>query len=209
MGTLCSRSTRLFLTMGHISGLVKWPLGVMCFSRGMGIEWLQVNGTSWIAIILGADDHSMAPCHRFAHWRRFDHTKPDILVQAALNIIPPVEGDWYGGVAWHRLGLWVYHEFQKGALHHREGLMLARVKCARLVVVDQVLLHLVTVLLRRMEMWLDWSGGGSWRLGQSQLTARPLPPLMGAWSSSKVAAVGGLYLSGLHNVAHHIFAGES
>ena len=67
--------------------------------------------------------------------------------------------------------------------------MLAHVKCARLVVVDQVLLHLVTVLLRRRERWLGWSGEVSWRLGQSQLTARPPPPLMGAWSSSKVAAV--------------------
>ena len=71
-------------------------LGVVCFPGGMNVEWLEIDGSSWCGILLGTDNHSVAPCDRFSNGYGFQHSKSHISVEAIFDVILPVKGYWDG-----------------------------------------------------------------------------------------------------------------
>jgi len=50
-----------------LSRRVKRRLSVMCFSGGMEVDRLEVNGTPGYAVLFGAEDHVVAPCYWFSN----------------------------------------------------------------------------------------------------------------------------------------------
>ena len=126
--------------MGNGPCLMEGGLGVVGLSGCMEVECLEVHCSVRFSILLQANYHSMTPCDRFANWDRFNYTKTDILVKPCLDLLSPVKWDRQGLMMGHRGGLWVNHQLHGRTVHHGEGLVLAHVKGAGLVVTEEPLL---------------------------------------------------------------------
>ena len=126
--------------MGDGPCLMEGGLGVVGLSGCMEVEYLEVHCSVRFSILLRADYHSMTPCDWFANWDRFDYTKADILVKPGLDLFSPVKWDRQGLMLGHRGGLQDNHQSHGWTVHHGEGLVLAHVKSAGLVIVEEPLL---------------------------------------------------------------------
>ena len=60
-----------FLVGGDGASLIERRLGVMCFSFCMHVDGLEINGESWLPILLCTDDHLVTPCDRLPYWDNF------------------------------------------------------------------------------------------------------------------------------------------
>ena len=71
---------RLLLVLWDRPGLVKRRLSVVGLPGRVGIEGLEINGSSGFSIFLRADDHPVAPCDRFTHRDGLYDSQSDISV---------------------------------------------------------------------------------------------------------------------------------
>ena len=92
-------------------------LGVMRLRCGMQIEWLEVDSAPGLPILLGAYDHSVAPCDGFANWDGLDYTKCHVLVEAGLYHVLPMQGDRDWGVMSYWLSGFINHKSQGWYIH--------------------------------------------------------------------------------------------
>ena len=108
----------------------------------MTILWhqvlLEVNSPPEGPILLGADDHSVAPSVRGPQGDLLEDSQVDVPVQAHLDLVLPLDGYWDWGVAWFRCGCGVDVQGEGWARHHGEGLVLAYVKASCRVEVPEV-----------------------------------------------------------------------
>ena len=110
---------------GNGAGLVEGRLRMVSLPGGMPIELLEVDSPPEGPVLLGADDHSVAPSVRGPQGDLLKDSQADVPVQARLDLVLPVDGYWDRGVAWC-CGVDVQGE--GWARHHGEGLVLAYVK---------------------------------------------------------------------------------
>ena len=92
---------------------------------GMPIELLEVDSPPEGPVLLGADDHSVAPSVRGPQGDLLEDSQADVPVQAALT----------SSCQWMGIGIGVWHggcgvdvQGERWARHHGEGLVLAYVK---------------------------------------------------------------------------------
>ena len=86
---------------GKGAGLVEGRLRMVSLPGGMPIELLEVDSPPEGPVLLGADDHSVAPSVR---GDLLEDSQADVPVQARLDLVLPVDGYWDRGVAWFRCG---------------------------------------------------------------------------------------------------------
>ena len=134
---------------GNRSHLVERGRCMVCLPDSVLVKWLKIHSTAMFARLLPLGYHSGAPSHGGAHRDWLNYTKPHILIKPSFNFILGVHRDWYRCVKCHRLSVRVHHEAHWGTTHHWQRLVLAYIKCARGVVVDQPLLKLASVPFRR------------------------------------------------------------
>ena len=118
-----------FLRMhGDGAGLVEGRLRVVSLPGGVPVELLEVDSPPEGPVLLGADDHSVAPSVRGPQGDLLEDSQADVPVQACLDFVLPVDGYWDRGVAWSRCGRGVDVQSEGWARHHGEGLVLANVE---------------------------------------------------------------------------------
>ena len=66
----------------------------MSFSEALGVQFLEVDSSSWSTVFLGCDYHWTTPGDRFPYWDWFEDTICDISVDLSFNFFFPVERDW-------------------------------------------------------------------------------------------------------------------
>ena len=82
----------------------------------------------------------MTPGNRLANGDRFQHSQLDVMIQSCFHSIPPVEWNGYWCVMRNWLSIGVDHQFQGRVGHEGQDLMFTSIECARLVVLEEVLL---------------------------------------------------------------------
>jgi hypothetical protein len=80
-----------------LGGVVRLPSGVL-------VELLEIYSPPEGPVLLGADDHSVAPSVWGPQGDLLEYSQADVPVQACLDLVLPVDGYWNRGVAWFRCG---------------------------------------------------------------------------------------------------------
>ena len=81
-------------------------------------------------MISSTHNHALAPCHWFSHCDELQDAKGNMLVEASLYFLLPVEWHRERCVVGHWLCVWVPHEAHWDAIHEGERLMFTCVECA-------------------------------------------------------------------------------
>ncbi len=84
------------------SGLVEGGRTVVCLSRGVLVQGLEVYGPPERPVLLGAYHHSVAPSDGCAQGDLLKHAEADVSVQSPLHLLLPVDRYRDRGVA----GFW-------------------------------------------------------------------------------------------------------
>ena len=84
---------------------------------GVRVECLEIHCSPGFPVLLGADDHTMAPGNRSASWNLLDDAHFAVLIEAGLDVVTPVDRDVDGCVAGDGFGVWVNHQSEWRALH--------------------------------------------------------------------------------------------
>ena len=113
---------------------------MVCVACSVGVERLEIDSSSRCDILLCANYHPMTAGNRLANGDRFQHTQLHVIIQSCFHRIPPVEWNGYWCVIRNWLSIEVDHQFHGRAAHAGQDLMLTSVECARLVVLEEMLL---------------------------------------------------------------------
>ena len=79
------------------------------------------------------------------------HPKSDVLIEAGLHSILPVDRDGYGRVGGNWASVWVDHQAHRTTSHHGEELVVTNIEGAAGIVCKQPLFESSTVLFRGRE----------------------------------------------------------
>ena len=80
-------------SLRHRSCLVKGSLGVLGLPGGVRVECLEIHRSPGFPVLLGADDHTMAPGNRSASWNLLDDARFAVSIEAGLDVVTPVDQD--------------------------------------------------------------------------------------------------------------------
>ena len=86
-------------------GLVEGGLTVVCLPGGVAVQLLEVYRPPEGPVLLGADDHSVAPSVRGPQGDLLQDAKTNVSVQAGFHLILPVDGYGNGCVAGFGFGI--------------------------------------------------------------------------------------------------------
>ena len=92
---------------------------VVGLAGSVHVKGLQIHRSSWFTVLLCADDHLVAPGDWFSNRDRFDDAQADILIEAGLDWLPPMNRNWDGGVVSHGFRIGVDHEGHGWTVHKR------------------------------------------------------------------------------------------
>ena len=119
MVTVPGIENSLALTIRYAPCLVERGLGVVGLAECMLVQGLKVNGASRLAVLLCADHHAVTPCHRRTDGYLLQHAEANVLVEACLNLVLPVDGHRDGGVTGHWRCILAKHKAERRAGHSR------------------------------------------------------------------------------------------
>ena len=131
--------------------MVERRLCVVGLPNRMAVKRLEVDSAPRLAGLLGANNHPVAPADGRADRDRFDYPKSDVLVEAGLHSILPVDRDGYGRVGGNWASVWVDHQAHRTTSHHGEELVVTNIEGAAGIVCKQPLFESSTVLFRGRE----------------------------------------------------------
>ena len=120
---------------------------MMRFSACMFVKGLEVNSASGCTIFLSTYHHTVAPFSRDIGGDRGYDSKANIHFKTGFDLILEVKGDFIRAVVSHRLSIWINHKVHGGPSHLGKWLVWAYIECARLVVVEQDILEIKSVII--------------------------------------------------------------
>ena len=103
--------------------------GVMSLTRGMVIDWLEINYATGTTISFGCDYHPAGPGDWDIEGNTFNHTKALVTVKATFHRVFPMDRYWAGCMDCYRSDFSVHKQSHWWHIGHCwQGLSLTAIK---------------------------------------------------------------------------------